>query len=322
MQIHKLISHKIATAEKILLLTHENPDGDAIGSAMALFNYLRQIGKYVDASCPSDIPDLFKFLPLSDKFKKDFLLGDYDLVIILDCGDLKRTGFAHRLKELNNQKKRIINIDHHSKNDLHNLAQVNYIDYQASSTAELVYKLLQDSDCLINKEIATCLLCGIYTDTGSFKHSNTSEEVLKISAHLLRCGARLNLITSFITNGKSVPALKLWGIALSRIRENKKIGLISSIITQKDIQSCQATNADLAGVVNLINTIPQTRAAILFSEIESGKIKASIRTERNDIDVSHLAAIFGGGGLKKASGFSIDGQIIAKAKGDWEIKFL
>lgn len=322
MQTLKLIGQKIKASEKILLLIHENPDGDAIGSAMALFVYLSQIGKKIDVSCPSDIPDLFKFLPHTNKFKKDFFLGDYDLIIILDCGDLKRTGFSHRLKELNKQKKRIINIDHHPKNDLHSLAEINYINYQASSTSELIYHLLLAMNCSINKEIATCLLCGIYTDTGSFKHSNTSEEVLKISASLLRYGARLNLITSFITNGKTVSALKLWGIALSRIRQNKKIGLISSIITKKDIQFCQATTADLAGVVNLINTIPQTKAAILFSEIESGKIKASIRTERNDIDVSRLAAIFGGGGLKKASGFSIDGQIIAKPEGDWEINFI
>lgn len=319
MTIIEKINQKIIESQKILLLTHENPDGDALGSLAAFALTLYKLSKKIDCACTSDIPRIFNFIPLVDKIKKDFILGDYDLIIILDCGDIKRTGFSDRLKELNRYKKRIINIDHHSKNDLHRLAEINYIDYEASSTAELIYRIFDFLNWKIDKDIATSLLCGLYFDTGAFRHSNTTKDVLKISSYLLSCGAKLKLITQNISNGKSVAALKLWGKILSRIKQDKGLGLVSSVITLKDIEECQASPNDLAGAVNLINTIPGSRAAILFSEIESGKIKASLRTERNDVDVSRLANIFGGGGLKKASGFSLDGRIIPTDNG-WEIQ--
>lgn len=315
------IINKINSSSNILLITHENPDGDAVGSMMALFLALKNnFAKAVKVVCPSEIPALFTFIPEVNRVSQDFILGDHDLIIILDCGDLRRTGFANRLKELSKYKNRIINIDHHPKNDLHKLANINYIDYQASSTSELIYDLLINLNILIDRKIATCLLCGLYNDTGAFKHSNTSVKVLKIAAELMNRGAQLKLITHYITNGKTATALKLWGIALSRIKFDQDLGLISSVITYQDIQECQADPQDLAGVVNLINSIPGGKATILLSETEPGKIRASLRTENNTVDVSYLAALFGGGGLKKASGFCLDGHIISDNKGGWEIE--
>lgn len=316
--MNKVIT-RIGKSERVLILTHENPDGDALGSLLSLGIALRNQGKKADMVCTSEIAKAFKFLPRIDKVKKDFLLGDYDLIIILDCGDLRRTGFADRLKEFSKNKRKIINIDHHSKNDLHRISAINLIDYKASSASEILYLLLEKMKIEIDKDMATCLLCGIYTDTGVFKHANTSPLVLKISSELLKKGARLNKITENLTNGKSIAALRLWGIALSRIQINDKLGLVNSFITQEDFKSCEATIFDLGGVVNMINSIPNTQAAILFSEIEDGKIKASLRTELDYVDVSKLARIFGGGGLKKASGFTIAGHLICK-NNKWQIQ--
>jgi len=311
------VLQKIEKSERILLITHENPDGDALGSLLALYLCFKN-SKHVVAICPTKITSPFLFLPAVENVKQDFLLGDFDLIIILDCGDLRRTGFANRLKELSRHKKKIINIDHHPKNDLHKIAAINIIDYSASSTSELVYRLINELNLEIDKDIATALLCGLYTDTAAFKHSNTTDAVLGIASELLKKGARLNKITGNITNKKSISALKLWGLALSRIKINKELKLVTSCISKKDIEECSASASDLAGIVNMINTIPLTHAAILFSEVESGKIKASIRTESDKIDVSRLAQIFGGGGLKKASGFTIDGHLVNKS-GNWQI---
>jgi len=317
MSKNKLIT-RFKKSENILLLTHENPDGDALGSLLGLAQALESLNKKVDFVCSSKVPIPFLFLPKVDQIKEDFLLGDYDLIIILDCGDLRRTGFINRLRDFSKNKRKIINIDHHPKNDLHRISAINLVNYQSSSTAEIIYCLLLEMKIEINPEIATCLLCGLYTDTGAFKHSNTTPEVLKIASDLLSKGAKLKKITENITNGKSIAALKLWGIALSRIKKNEQLGLVNSFITQKDIKNCCASSQDLAGVVNVINSIPGTQAAILFSETDDGKIKASLRTESNKVDVSRLAQVFGGGGLKKASGFVIEGKLLCE-NGKWSI---
>ena len=318
-----MINSKIITrfkrSENILLLTHENPDGDALGSILGLGLALKNMGKKVSFVCSDAVPKPFVFLPFSREIKKDFLLGDFDLIIIMDCGDLRRTGFPERLKDFSSARKKIINIDHHPKNDLHRISSANLIDYDSSSTAEIIYKLLKSMSVEINSEIATCLLCGIYTDTGALKHSNTTPNTLKIASDLLHSGARLKKITTNITNGRSVAALKLWGIALSRIQKNERLGMVNSFITKNDFLRCSAATSDLAGVVNMINSIPNTKAAILFSETEDGKIKASLRTESDNVDVSRIAHIFGGGGLKKASGFTIEGRLIVK-NGRWYVE--
>lgn len=315
----KKIAEQIKKAERILLLTHASPDGDALGSLLGFKHALDLLNKKVGAVCPDKIPSAFLFLPDVNIVQHDFLLGDYDLIFILDCGDLKRTGFAQRLKEFTRAKNKIINIDHHPKNDVHRLARYNLVDYSASSTSEIVFNLLKHLKIPFNRPIATSLLCGIYTDTGAFQHSNTTPRVLRIASELLRFGARIKDITRNITNGKTVAALKLWGIVFSRIQTNKRLGLATSYITLEDIARCRATQNDLAGVVNMINAIPDADVSILFSEREDGEIKASLRTEKNNVDLSRLAAIFGGGGLKKASGFTISGKLVKNSNG-WAIR--
>lgn len=298
----------IEEAENILLLTHKYPDGDAIASTLAFKLLLEEKGKRSICVSRDAVPKPFRFLPNSEIFKKDFFGGDYDLMIILDCGDAKRTGFLDRIREFSQKGKKIINIDHHPKNDLHRLAYLNITEPQASSTSEIIYNFAEFAHLPIRRDTATCILTGLHTDTGGFKHSNTTMRVLKIASEMVAKGARLAQINKNISNAKSVPALKLWGRVLDRLKHNLELGLVSSIITEEDIRECQAEKEDLAGVVNLINSIPDTRAAILFYELGNGQIKASIRTESNEIDVSRLAAIFGGGGLRKAGGFTIPGR--------------
>lgn len=323
--INKIIG-KLISFDKILLMIHENPDGDTLAAASALFSALQKIKKNPAMVCRDSVPRPFLFLPEMDKIRHDLLFGDFEIIVVIDCGDLRRTGFAERLQKFSRTKKKIlINIDHHPKNDLHKLANLNLVDYQASSTSEIVYELLRQMEIDLEKETATALLTGLYTDTGGFKHANTSARTLEVAAELLRAGARIKTITQNVSLNKSIAAMKLWGLALNRMHRHNALGIVSSVITREDLADCEASEEDLAGVVNLINNVPDSRAAILFYETADNKIRASLRTESDKVDVSRLAAIFNGGGHKKASGFTIDGHLeIAGANWkivlDWEIR--
>ncbi len=318
MEIIESIVSLINKYDNFLLVIHQSPDGDTIATSLAMQMALKKLGKNVISVCKDEIPKPFLFLPEVDTVKNDFLVGDFDVIIVLDCGDLRRTGFPERLKEFAKHKKMLINIDHHPKNDLHKVANINLFDEEAAAVSEIVYDLLRMLHVKLDKDIATCFLTSLYTDTGGFKHSNITPRSLENASVWMAHGAKLKLITKNISLNRSVASLKLWGVALSRIRKNS-FGLVASVVTREDIESVSATDADLSGVVNMINTIPGSKAAILLSETEDGKVKASLRTESEDIDVSRLAAIFGGGGHKKASGFTIPGQIEIADDGSWHI---
>jgi phosphoesterase RecJ-like protein len=307
--IQKVIT-RLISADKILLIIHENPDGDTLAAATVLYTVLIRLGKSPAMVCKDLVPKPFLFLPQVDQIHHDLLFGDYDCLAVIDCGDIKRTGFAERLKKFSKTKnKTIINIDHHPKNDLHKISHINMVDYNTSSTSEMVYELCLKMAVDMDKDLATALLTGIYTDTGGFKHANTSQKTLQIASDLLKSGGRIKLITQNISLSKTVPAMKLWGLALKRMHRHPSLGIVSSIITREDLVNCGATDEDLAGVVNLINTVPDSRAAILFCETADFSIRASIRTECDNVDVSRLAGIFGGGGHKRAAGFTVNGRL-------------
>jgi phosphoesterase RecJ-like protein len=302
----------------VLILFHESPDGDAIASSLALAEVLRCLGKKVDLVCRDEMPAVFDFLPGIHLVGNDFILADYDTICTLDCGDTNRTGFPVRVKKFAQTKKRLINIDHHLKNDLHKIANLNFIDSQAVATAELIYNLINELNIKIDKNLATLLLTGIFTDTGGFQHSNTTPAVYHLASKLLAKGAQLRRLSSRITLSKSLVSLKLWGVALTRIWRTDS-GVVASLVTQQDLAEIGAKDEDIAGVVNIINSIPKTRVTILFQEMSDGKIKASLRTEE-EVNVAVLAGIFGGGGHRKAAGFTVDGTMTPLANGSWRIK--
>lgn len=314
-----VVRQRLAAARRLILIAHEHPDGDAIGSVLALEYVLTALGHSVRVVCKDPVPGPFRFLPGADRFEQRLGLRAGDLVVTLDCGDLRRTGFPAELRAIGGPKGSVMNIDHHQRNDLHKVASINLVDYEASSAAEIVYELIRTFQYRLDKRTATAILTGIYNDTGGFRHSNTTPHVLAIASRLLLAGARLRDITQNVANFRSVSSLKLWGVALERIRCHHALGIVASVVTQRDLATCQALQEDIAGAVNLINHVPEARVAILCLETADGQIKASLRTEHNDIDVSRLAGLFGGGGLKKAAGFSIRGTIDVAADGTWRV---
>ncbi len=308
----------LVPAERILLIAHEHPDGDTISSVLAFRQALLSQGKTVVCVSRDSIPLPFRFLPGASSFTTDFFIGDFDLVITFDCGDARRTGFQDRLQQFSLQHRRLVNIDHHAKNDLQRIANLNIVDHTAAAATQVVYRVFRALGWPIDHNIATSLLCGLYTDTGGFKHANTTSEVLEIAADLLAHGGRLKEISRHMLNARSVPMLRLWGIVLERIRCHHELGIVTSMVTLDDLRQCEADHDDLSGVVNLINTIPDMKIAILFAEQYDGYIRASVRTDAVGVDVARLAALFGGGGLKKAGGFSVSGRLLQNGN-NWQI---
>lgn len=308
----------IETSNSFLLIGHEDPDGDSIGSLLAMTQYLEGRGKKVFAVCKTPVPKLFNFLEKVCFLQEDIKKSDYDVIILLDNGDLKRTGFPEIVSSVKKQKKILVNIDHHIRNDIWKLADLNLADLSASSTSEIVYKLLTFLDADIDSSMATALLTGMYYDTGGFHHSNTTDEVLKVSSELLHLGANLKKISKSVSQNRSVNMLKLWGIALDRIIVDKKRSLATTLLTRDDIEAVGASEEEISGLVNLLNTASEIRVALLLYETGDGKIKGSLRTEEDKVDVAKFAGLMGGGGHKKASGFSLHGKFL-KEKSGWKV---
>ncbi len=314
-QIKKLITE----SEQILLISHRKPDGDTLGAMLALFLALKfQLGKEVFLLCADEVPEHFRFLPNFFEIKQEIdpEKKGIDLVITVDVAVKALLGLDDLLLSIFSHERKTINIDHHHDNSSY--ADLNLV-LESSSTSEIIFHLISGLGLKVDSKIATCLLTGIYTDTGSFQNDNTTPETFRIASQLILKGARLGLINRNVFRNKPISRLRLWGRALSHVQRDQKRGVNVSVITQKDLEECGATLEDLEGVVNMINAIPDTRATILLSEQEKNEIKGSIRTDSDEIDVSQIASLFGGGGHKKASGFSIPGRLERTGEGSWKI---
>ena len=300
----------VAKAEKILLVAHKNPDGDTIGSATALFEIFQSFGKKCQIFCIDDFPADFGFLPHTENILRDFQVCDFDLVVTVDCGALHMTGIENFLSSC---KTPILNIDHHASNE--SFGTFNLVDSGAASATLLIAELLRFLQVKISPTVATCLLCGICTDTGSFRHSNTDPRVLRAAGFLMRCGADLQSISKNIFRTHSLGKLKLWGRVLSRAEKNSQ-GFVVSSVFQRDLQETGSNSAELSGVIDFLNSVPDSDFSLLLTENE-GKVKASFRTMKQEVDVAVLASRFGGGGHKKAAGFSTPGRLVKEVR--WKI---
>lgn len=311
------IYNLINQANSILLVAHEKPDGDTLGSTAALSLFLDNIGKRYDIFCADPVPSYFFFLPNINKFKNqkaEIEKKEYDLIITIDCGDLKRTQLTSVIKNIKYSYK-LINIDHHLSNP--RFGDYNLIYPEYSSTAEIIFKLFVKWQVDINKEIATALLNGIFTDTGAFSTPSTTFNSLLIAGILINYGGRMQEINRYNFKNKSLTSLKLWGRALERLTVNKKYQLAHTVILKKDLEELKANEDDLEGLSTFFNNLTEVKASLLLKE-DQGCIRGSFRTTDPRIDVNKLARIFGGGGHIKASGFTIKGKLNYNGK-NWQI---
>ena len=304
----------IDKSSRVLLTMHERMDGDDGGSLLAFARLLKGQGKSVFCAIKKGVPPSLRFLPGSELISDDINSPGFDLLITFGCSDLKRTG-SEKIQAL---KIPIINIDHHPDNQ--QFGEVNLVDEQKSSVAELVYDFFSHHKLYIDKEIATCLLTGIITDTGSFMHSNTQASTLKVASELMKKGAVAEKIVGWTFKNKNSQVLKAWGKALSNLHFDSKTKIIYSIISENDLAELgELPQSAFEGLAETLNTFPDAKFAMLLRQ-EGNIIKGSLRTDPNkNADVSQIAKIFGGGGHKMAAGFSVSGTLVKDEKNKWRV---
>lgn len=305
--LSQAILQEIKKAEKILIISHQKPDGDTLGANLALRKYLANLGKDVHSFCDSEIPDYLKFLPDSHLVSNEHILftKKFDLVITVDCATIELTA-AEKLLTILPQPYQLINIDHHNSNPLY--ADINLVLTEACSTAEVIYRLFEDWLADIDQDMATNLACGLITDTGGFKNPATSYQSLNIAAKLFKQGANLHQLLKITNRSKNINNLILWGRALERLEKNKKYNLVFTWLTQDDLVETSNDESAIEGISNFLHILKEGQIILVLTETKDNVIKGSLRTT-SEIDVSKIAQIFGGGGHKKAAGFSLPGRL-------------
>ncbi|MFA4890858.1 MAG: DHHA1 domain-containing protein, partial [Candidatus Gracilibacteria bacterium] len=246
----------------------------------------------------------YSFIPFVGEIETRINPSEHDLIVIVDCGAHYMTNFhdAHpEILAFNNPQKKpfIVNIDHHASND--DFGHINIVDPKSASTTMMLYGIFKYLDVRITPDMATCLITGIYNDTGSFMHSNTSLEVYEVAGELLRSGAKVSQMIKSLFRTNTIPTLKLWGKAF----ENAKISdenYIYSVVTEKDSEKAGQSD-QISGAIDYLNMVPGVNFALLLHEDRS-TVKGSLRTRRNDVDLSEIAKKYGGGGHPKAAGFT------------------
>lgn len=307
------IRNKIVNAKSILLMAHRRPDGDTLGANLGMLHYLEGLGKKVNVHCEDKAPPNLAFIPRSNELIHQVTPSNYDLFISSDAADEKQTGLFETHPEIfTTRKNDLINLDHHASNT--QFGGVNLVPIIASST-QVVYYLLKEFQANITPPIATCLLTGLYTDTGSFQHANTTSNTLRMAADLVSCGANLKVLAKEFFNTTPIEALRLWGKVMSRVKLTPD-GVAVSAIRYRDFLETGASHEELSGLVDYLKYIPGIQYANLITE-EQDKVKVSLRTIRDDVDVAKIAVGHGGGGHIKAAGFTLKGRLEEETK--WKI---
>lgn len=297
-----LFKDKIEEYENICLTAHVNPDGDSIGSTLALAKFIEnEMNKSVDLVISDEISSSFKFLPGIAEIKKE--IDNIDLLITLDSADIDRLALDKSLIE---SAKCIINIDHHVTNT--NFGDINFVDGKSSSTGEVLYEMMNVLEGEITKDIATCLYTSISTDTGSFKYTNTTSRTHYIASKLLEKEIDLETINIELYQKRSIEKTKLLmeGVKNLTLLENDTVGIVA--IDNDILKKCDAAIQDTNMIVDFIRGIDTVNLACLIRPIDENSSKASLRSKK-DIDVSKIASVFGGGGHAKAAGCTINSKV-------------
>ncbi len=304
--MEKIIRH-LKRSNRILVASHVNPDGDAIGSLIALALTLDSLGKEVVLYNESPIPAVYRFLPaierIVDRVEDPAV---FDTAVILDCGNIARVGdIAANLDRL----PMVINIDHHVTNT--RFGDLCFIDTEACATAQIVYELINALKAPITRETAVAIYTGIFTDTGSFRFSNTNRSAFAICDEMVRHGVEPYRVAKHVYGTYSLGRIKLLNLALDSI-EISRDGHLSIMTLTSDMFEETGTNPeDVDGLINYAKRIEDVRVAVLIQEHrEAGhsRMQVSLRSD-GSVDVAAIAAAYGGGGHPTAAGFNIDASL-------------
>lgn len=303
------IIQQLNNSNHVLIASHTNPDGDAIGSLLAVGLALDSLNKKTVLFNESPIPAVYRFLPFIELIEHEIKDSyAFDTAVILDCGNIQRIG---RSAETVSRIPVIINIDHHITNTRFGTCRL--IDVSASSTAEIAYGIIKKMGIRINDAIATSIYTGILTDTGSFRFSNTNKTAFTICEEMIGCGVNPYEVAQHVYGTYSLGRIRLLNLALDSIEisENGKLSMMT--VTQDMIEETGTQPEDVDGLINYVRRIEDVRLAALIHEEKmnsphSNGLKnfhVSLRSD-GSVDVAAIATSFGGGGHGSAAGFDIE----------------
>lgn len=366
-QIQSQIVDQIMRSKKVLILPSSPPDGDSIGSAIALYMAIKKLDKEATVICSDAVPEVLSFLPNS-KIVGDQSVSSSDFIITLDCKDAKvetikseiednkvniiitpKNGYFNKKNVTFNQGKNdydliivvdaaeltqlhsvyenniemfhevpVINIDHHVSNT--HFGKINYLDIMSSSTTELLLPLLEElahktNTEIIDEDIATLLLTGIITDTGSFQNANTTPKSFAKAAELISYGARQQEIIQHIYKTKQLSQLKLWGRVLSKIETDEQHRIVWSVVSQQDFKDTDSSEEQTGDIIDeLMTNAPGAEVVLLIRDKGNNTVGVSVRTTSSKVDGSKIAEHFGGGGHTQAAGFRLENTSLKDAE--------
>jgi phosphoesterase RecJ-like protein len=295
------IAELIENSSSFLVLAHEGPDGDAIGSTLGLAQALREMGKQVVAYNVDGLPHSMGFLPGSEMLVSQISAGQhFDVAFVLDAGDLGRIGLPAA-----DLCTTLVNIDHHPHSDFGDIC---YLDISASATAVLIYRLLSVCDFSVSLATAKSLYLGLLADTGSFRYSSANQEAFSVASDLVRCGVDPWEIASTLYESYPPERMRLLGRVLQTL-EISKCGQYASVSMQRqDLAATGATEEHADGFVNYARAVRNVEVALFFNQVEEGHFKISFRS-RGAVDVGSLARELSGGGHHNAAGARLKGDL-------------
>lgn len=299
MTAEQQVVDRIRTGRNFLITSHRNPDGDAIGSSLALQGILRKMGKSAKVIVRDPFGKPLQNIPRSaevivaDSLPADYP-GAYDGMFTMECPDHERTGF----KVLPGP---VINIDHHSGNTMY--GQVNYVDLEAPAVGEMVLQINRHLGVPIDRDIATAAYVALATDTGFFRYSNTNMRAFNAARQLVEAGVDPGQVSLWINESLSPGSIRLLGLCLTTLRMTKDGKIATMELPKRFLRDADASSEDSEGIVNYGRSIDGVLVSVLFKETDNG-VRVSMRAKPG-VDVYSVASMFGGGGHKAASGCSI-----------------
>jgi bifunctional oligoribonuclease and PAP phosphatase NrnA len=299
-------------AQRLLVVSHVNPDADAIGSTLGLTLGLRAMGKQVVVALNDRVPDYARFLPCSEDIVSSLPPDSFDVFIFADSADIDRVGSLYLEDPDRFRSAPILNLDHHRTNP--GFGAVNLVDPAASSTSELSYRLLSELGAPIGVDAATDLLFGIIGDTGSFQNGATTPGSLQVAAELLKLGADNQRIAFQLFERKTFAAARLWGHIVSTIELERERRIVFAWLSQDMMLQAGVMPDETEGIVEYLRGIIEAEVVMLLKETEEGAVRVSMRS-RPGIDVSAIASLLDGGGHRQAAGCTLPGPY-ERAKAD------
>jgi len=285
--------------ERFLVCSHARPDGDAVGSVLAMGMLLEQMGKRADLVTPDGVPAIYRGLPGADGIRRAVRIhGPYDAAILLECDGLERA----QLRGL--QDLFTVNIDHHLSGRMY--GDLNWIDHEAASVGEMVYRLVLAAGATVTPEMATCLYTTVLTDTGGFTYGTVKASTFALARELVLAGADPVAIAREVCFSTPTSKVLLLGAALSNLKREGRLAWLW--VTQKDMVRTCAAEEDCEGIVNFAVGISGVEAAVFLRELPEGRVRLSLRS-KGKVNVAEVAERKGGGGHGSASGCTLNGPL-------------